>query len=321
MRHKNNPDIAPRILAQAAEWFALFGSGEAHQDDTAKWQAWLAAHPDHRAAWARVEFYTDKFRALPPKAAYAALDAPDLYRRRAIKNLLLLGAVGLGSWQVSRSGIWHEWTADYQTAAGESQTLALPDGSTAILDSGSALNLAFSADWRRLQLLSGEIYIETAPDQSGRQRPFVVDTEDGRVRALGTRFSVSQQQGGSRVAVFADAVEIQPAHGSVPKQVLRAGQQTAFSANRIETVQSNPLDRPAWTQGVLIADDMPLGEFLLQLSRYRRGYVTCSPEIAGLRIVGSFPLQDTDHILASLEAALPIKLSHPLPYWVKVLPR
>ena len=38
----------------------------------------------------------------------------------------------------------------------------------------------------------------------------MVDTQEGRVRALGTRFSVSQQADYSQVAVFADKVEIQP---------------------------------------------------------------------------------------------------------------
>jgi transmembrane sensor len=49
--------------------------------------------------------------------------------------------------------------------------------------------------------------------------------------------------------------------------------------------------------------------------------VTCAPEIADMRIIGSFPLKDTDRILASLETNLPVKLSNPFPFWVKVLPR
>lgn len=195
------------------------------------------------------------------------------------------------------------------------------DGSTVILDSGSALNVEFSLDLRRLQLVSGEIYIETAKDNAGWHRPLVVDTLDGRVMALGTRFSVSQQSDYSQVAVFADSVEIQPANPSTPKQRLRAGQETRFVSTRIELIQQIKLDRPAWSQGVIVADNIPLSEFLLQLNRYRRGYVTCAPEIADMRIIGSFPLKDTDKILASLETNLPVKLTSPLPFWVKVLPR
>jgi transmembrane sensor len=172
-----------------------------------------------------------------------------------------------------------------------------------------------------LQLIKGEIYIETAADKIGWHRPLVVDTQDGRVRALGTRFSVSQHHNRTQVVVFQDAVEIQTADGIFAKQTLRAGQQVQFTSNRIEPILRHRQDKPAWTQGFIVADDMPLSEFLLQLSRYRSGYITCAPEIADLRIIGSYPLKDTDKVLAFLEANLPIKLTQPLPFWVKVLPR
>lgn len=321
MQHKRHSDIDPRILAQAAEWFALFRSGQVHHSETAQWQAWLDEHPDHQVAWSRVEFHLDRFKSLPPKTALAVLSAPDLQRRRAIKNLVLLGVFGLSSWQFSRARYWQQWTADYHVALGEIQTISLEDGSSVVLDSGSALNVEFSMDLRRLQLVSGEIYIETAKDNTAWQRPFVVDTQNGRVRALGTRFSVSQQVDYSRVSVFADTVEIQPADPATPKQRLRAGQETQFLANRVQPIQPNKLDRPAWSQGAIVADNIPLSEFLLQLNRYRKGYISCAPEIADMRIIGSFPLKDTDKILASLETNLPVKITNPLPLWVKVLPR
>ena len=149
----------------------------------------------------------------------------------------------------------------------------------------------------------------------------MVDTQEGRVRALGTRFSVSQQADYSQVAVFADKVEIQPSFPNALKQIVRTGQETRFISTRVELIQQNKLDWPHWSEGVIIADNIPLSEFLLQLNRYRKGYVTCAPEIADMRIIGSFLLKDTDRILASLETNLPVKLSNPFPFWVKVLPR
>lgn len=319
LHYRSNLD--PRILAQAAEWYALFRSGQVRPIETAQWQAWLAEHPDHRIAWSRVEFQIERFKLLPPKAALVALSAPDLQRRRAIKKLVLLGAVGMSSWHFSHGRYWQQWRSNYHVLQGEPQTISLSDGSTVILDSGSALNVEFSMNLRRLQLVAGEIYIETAKDNTGWQRPLVVDTQDGRVRALGTRFSVSQQADYSRVAVFADSVEIQPSYPNTPKQRLHAGQEVRFVSNRIDSVQPIELSRPAWSQGVIVANNIPLSEFLLQLSRYRKGYVTCAAEIADMRIIGSFPLKDTDKILASLETNLPVKITTPLPFWVKVLPR
>lgn len=316
--------LHPRVIAEAAEWFMVLGSGNAHPEQTAQWQAWLAAHPDHQMAWAKVEFYTGKFKSLPPQAASAAsdaLNAPDLYRRRLLLSMALFGFAGLTGWQIAQGRYWQAWSADQYTALGESKTLILADGSTVVLDSGSALNVDFSPGLRRLQLVKGEIYIETAADTHGWRRPFVVDTAQGSVRALGTRFSVSQYENLTQVAVFQDAVEIQPADTISLTQTLRAGQALRFASSHIEPIHRHSHDKPAWTQGLIVADDLPLSEFLLQLSRYRQGYITCAPEIADLRIIGSFPLKDTDKILAFLESTLPVKLSNPLPFWVKVLPR
>jgi transmembrane sensor len=268
-----------------------------------------------------VEFHADRLKSLPPKAALVALTAPDLQRRRVIKNLVLLVAVGLSSWQFSRSRYWQAWTADYHIAQGETKTITLADGSRVVLDSSSALNVEFSMDLRRLQLLAGEIYIETAKDNIGWHRPLVVDTQDGRVRALGTRFSVNKQADYSQVAVYANSVEIQPTDPAASKRLLQAGQQAQFVTTRVDPTHPVKLNQPAWSQGVIVADNIPLSEFLVQLNRYRTGYITCAPEIADLRIFGSFPIKDTDKILLNLQANLPIKLSSPFPYWVKILPR
>ncbi|AEG01119.1 FecR domain-containing protein [Methylomonas methanica] len=321
MLNPERPDIHPGILAQAAEWFAVLGSGAVSNSETAQWQAWLQAHPDHQAAWARVEYFSGKFQHLPVHAASAALNQPDLYRRRTLKALAVFGAIGFTSWQLARGRYLQAWSADYQTALGSSRTVILADGSKVSLDTDSALNVEFTGELRRLQLVSGEIYIETAPDNSGMHRPFVVDSQEGRVGALGTRFSVRQLSGNSQVSVFADAVEIEPGKPGSNKRVLHAGQSTGFTQERIDPAAAVNEDRPAWTQGFLLADNMPLSEFLLQLNRYRHGYVTCDPRIAGLRIVGSFPLSDTDRVLTMLAETLPVKISSPMPLWVKVLPR
>lgn len=321
MSMKASSEIPPHVLAEAAEWFAVLGSATVSQAEKAQWQAWLAAHPDHQAAWAKVEFFTQQFKALPADAAARALNSPDLYRRQALKTLAVLSALGLSSWRFSKSALYLNWTADYQSALGETSTIALSDGSKVILDSASAFNVAYTPELRRLQLLAGEIYIETATDNNDFARPLVVDTLEGRIRALGTRFSVSEQGGATTVKVFEDAVEIQPAARPELTQILRAGQNCRFTREQIDAPNKHPADRPAWTQGMLLADNLPLSEFLLQLNRYRHGYLTCAPEIAHLRIVGAFPLNDTDRILATLEQTLPVKVSRALPLWVRVVPR
>ena len=71
-----------------------------------------------------------------------------------------------------------------------------------------------------------------------------------------------------------------------------------------------------WVQGALFADGMRLDAFVDALSRYRKGRLVCDPSVAGLRISGSYPLGDTDRILASVERALPVRVDRYTRYWV-----
>lgn len=310
--------LKPAVLAEAAEWFALLASGSVSKAEQEQWQAWLAAQPEHRAAWQRVELFTDKFSQLPATAALAALTTPDLQRRQTLKNLAMLCGVGLLGWQSWRNGYWQAWTADYRTEVGEISTINLADGTTLSLDTASAVNVDFSDNLRRLQLVQGEVYIATAADKSGGHRPLVVDCSQGRVQALGTRFSVREHSDACHAAVYQGAIRIQPASVGAMPQTLTAGQSTDFRSTHIDQPKPLAISQPAWSQGMLLADNMPLSEFVLQLSRYRHGLITCAPDIANLRIVGAFPLQDPDRILAALQATLPIQVSTRTAWWVRI---
>ncbi|WZB74169.1 FecR domain-containing protein [Achromobacter insuavis] len=87
----------------------------------------------------------------------------------------------------------------------------LPDGSRVWLNTASAFNRDFQPGLRRLHLVAGEILIETGTD---KDRPFVVDTAEGRLRALGTRFTVRQEADATLLAVYQGAVEIRTARNA-----------------------------------------------------------------------------------------------------------
>jgi transmembrane sensor len=47
------------------------------------------------------------------------------------------------------------------TATGERRTLLLPDGSRLVLNTASAVNIAFDANARHIRLVAGEILVTT----------------------------------------------------------------------------------------------------------------------------------------------------------------
>ena len=73
-------------------------------------------------------------------------------------------------------------------------------------------------------------------------------------------------------------------------------------------------------RGLLPADRMRLNTLLAELSRYRPGVLRCSDAVAGLRVTGSFQLDDTDAALALLAQALPVRIERRTRYWVTVVP-
>ncbi|MGH8534414.1 MAG: FecR family protein [Gammaproteobacteria bacterium] len=84
------------------------------------------------------------------------------------------------------------WLSDYHTATGEQTLVRLADGSTALLNTDTALSLGGDLETRRLRLHHGQALFTVAPDPA---RPFEVEAAGGRIRALGTVFEVYENAG------------------------------------------------------------------------------------------------------------------------------
>ncbi len=137
------------------------------------------------------------------------------------------------------------------------------------------------------------------------------------MQALGTRFTVRRTDGHTDLAVSEGAVRVSPLSGVPPVRVA-AGEGTRFTADQVAPPRPADPAGEAWSQGLLLADERPLGELVAELSRYRHGHLGVDPEIADLNVMGAYPLQDTDRALAMLERALPVTVRRILPWWVTV---
>ncbi|NMG36852.1 DUF4880 domain-containing protein [Azoarcus sp. TTM-91] len=321
--------LASAVVAQAAEWIVRLQ----HDDRPATRQAcadWRALDPQHELAWQRLSALGRELRAsaraVPAPLAAATLEQARAslrrHRRDSIKWMLGLGAVGLGAWQ-GRDALqdvpaWQALRADLHTATGQRSEHRLADGSQLVLNSRSAVDIDFDERQRRILLRSGEIMVSTAPDAAGR--PFVVSTEHGALLPVGTRFSVRRLDAPGRpirLAVFEGAVDIRPA-GQGAARRLPAGRQLAFTADALLPERSLHPGEDAWTRGMLIANRMPLADFIAELDRHRSGFLRCRADAAGLQVTGAFPLDDIDGALAMLETILPLRVERFSRYWTTV---
>lgn len=311
-----------RLLKEAADWAMLFRYGTPGETEHAAFATWRQRSQAHEVAWARAQGVFEMFGQVPDGAGKATLKALTHHqgRRRSLRTLgaLLVGAPA--AWLAWRQIPWQEWRADVATTTGERKTLALPDGSQLVLNTASAVDIAFTPKARRIRLLAGEILIATQADPAPTPRPFLVDTPQGVVRALGTRFSVRcLDDAGCRVAVFDKAVEIRALNGET--RILNAGEGADFGMAGI--APSLVVDRGAalWERGMLLVKDMRLADVLAEMARHRRGALRCDPAVADLRVSGAISLDDTDAGLALLERSLPLRVERLTRYWVTVTAR
>ncbi|QLF93323.1 FecR domain-containing protein [Pseudomonas sp. ABC1] len=298
-------------LGQAVEWHVRLHDSQADATDQAAWQTWLEADPRHAEAWQRLERLQRRMHGVPAELALPALEQAGQRRRSLLKGLALFAGLGTLGWQGYRLS---PLSVDHSTAVGQRLSLTLADGSRLELNTETRVNIRFDAGQRLVHLLAGEIFVETAHDP----RPFKVQTAQGETLALGTRFSVRQQDGLTRVAVEQHAVEVRPRLAPGQVQRLEAGQQMTFSAERLGTLQAAPDDASAWTRGLLVVIDWRLGDFIEELSRYRPGYLGCAEAVAGLRVSGAFLLDDSDAVLANLQASLPVEVRRFSRYWARI---
>ncbi|OEZ69158.1 fec operon regulator FecR [Janthinobacterium sp. HH103] len=313
------------VAMQATEWLTTLMSGETTPAEKTAWQQWRQAHPDHERAWRHIESVSGGLRELDgPASRQALLQSPlsrSVSRRGSLRLLAWVSAIGITGWFGARSeyapGMARAALADLSTGVGERRELTLADGSRLHLNSGSAVNIRYTDTQRLLQLVRGEAFIATARETGRPYRPFLVETAQGRAQALGTRYSVRQDEGHTQVAVEEGAVRLMPRHGHA-SLVIQAGQGGGMTARSIVPAHAVSPDIWAWRQGLLLADAMPLRDFLHELSRYRHGLLGCDDAVAGLRISGVFPLADLDAVLLSLPDSLPVDVRLRTRYWVQV---
>ncbi|MFM0430608.1 FecR domain-containing protein [Paraburkholderia aspalathi] len=326
MNASARPDIPQHIALRAVEWWMELQSGDTTRAQQLALTRWRAEHPDHERAWQHLCSVSSRFRGLAETsagntdagsaaAARAALTRPGSAKRRAsVKVLASLLFAGGATWIAGEHVPWRAWSADARTALGERRTMTLADGTRLTLNTDSAVDIRFSSAARRVHLIRGEIMIATG--HGGRERrPFIVETAQGSLQPLGTRFAVRQQSALCRLDVFEGAVRINPFDAPGLAPVVHAGQRARFTRDDISAVEPISENDAAWTDGLIVASGMRLGDFVNELDRYRAGHLSCDPSVAGLRLSGTFPLADSDLVLDTLTRTLPVEVVFITRYW------
>ncbi|MDH0645723.1 FecR domain-containing protein [Pseudomonas sp. GD03858] len=303
-------------LDSALDWYIELREAHAQDPRRQRWQAWLDESEANRQAWQRVQALQQRWAGDDGKLLLSAWRAtPHATSRRAFvgKLCLLLGGTGALAY-TGQQLAWPTLDADLRTATGEQRRLELDNQLVLDINTASALDIKARHQDTLIELLRGEIMVD-----SRQALPLSTQVRSGQalIQAGHARFAVrALDDQPTRISVYQGQVGVLLADGehSVP-----AGQQLLLGASHLQRVPL-PLASDAWTRGLLISEGMPLGEFVRELDRYRPGILRCDPQVAQLRISGSFDLHQPEQVLATLGQVLPVQVRYRSRYWATVVP-
>ncbi len=305
----------------AAQWIIQRENGDWSSDDQAAFDAWLAESDGNKAAYWRLKYSwreADRIGSLGLRAE-GGDGSPGImarYWKPAMIAASLAAIIGLGAIQFLPIQSEPKMVAvRYDTPVGGHRTIPLPDGSKVELNTRTVVRTAVSDKGREVWLDNGEAYFEVAHDPN---RPFVVHAGTKTVTVLGTKFSVWRDGDKVTVSVREGRVRIDDAAAAAAKPnmagsatitggdvAISQGLSTLVTARSEERVE-NAL---AWRDGMLTFDQATLAEAAAEFNRYnRRPIIITDPEVANIRIGGTFQASNVDAFVRLLRDAYGLRV-------------
>lgn len=312
------------LREEAAAWFAAM-HGPAAQDRKIEFEAWLAASPSHRSAYARIgEIYS------LGKGMEFDLDPMNVrgsHRARlltaSVAALCLL--VGSLAWFVAKPVDTGQDTQDalpmakagdratmVRTDIGEIRRIALADGSTLTLDTNSLVTIAFTPTARILHLQQGKARFDVAHES----RPFQVMAGTITVTAHGTIFDVSALANNRyHVHLLRGSIEVSEAKragaGRPASKMLSPGEAAETGPAGLHLV-AHAATEPVgddWPAALRTFDRIAVGELITEANRYSRTKIRIpDADVAALNASGTFRIDDTRRLASNLGVLLDLRV-------------
>lgn len=196
-----------------------------------------------------------------------------------------------------------------QTAIGEKLTLTLPDGTSIVLNANSTI--IFSSSYgkkNRIVELEGEGYFQIAKDSL---RPFELETQGIRTRALGTEFNAYSREGLCAIALTEGKVAIKSTRKTLqlkPGQMIVLDERDSLLNIRVENFDHEKV--VGWKEGIINLDRVPLGSILNDLAKWYRVKIDIEDGFnVDRRVIGNFRNKNLRDVLTGLGFSMGFEFS------------
>lgn len=297
-----NRFMAKRAENEAIQWLVRLNSPQLSDADEQAFMHWLGASPLHQAAYIKAEELWERGAVLarvsePKKAAEFPLAAWQGWSLACSAVMVIALVIFL------KPGKAIEY--DIETVMGEQKTVELQDGSRVVLNTNSRLHITLENSNRHVELLQGEVLFEVKKDGRG----FEVNTREGTVRVLGTRFSVYQMSSDTQVTVAEGSVALgEITNGAFKSRaVLKPNERLSLLAAKAgrspEKISS--ASELAWRKHQLVFRGQTLNQVIEELGRYFPEKIHLdNPALGQREITAVIPLSDAQTTLTAVGKAL-----------------
>ena len=255
---------AVQIQDDASRWVARMDGVDWNIELEAELSSWLDEDSRHRGALLRAQ------------AAWAMLDLDQGASRAASRKVervdrrWVIGGAAAATVVAGLGGavVWARRVAKYETVTGEIRRLPLNDGSTAIINTSSRVDVRFEPGARHVVVNRGQAWFDVAKDPD---RPFIVEAGKIRVQAIGTAFSVYRRDGGADIVVSEGVVKVWSEAAPTASLAISAGS-GAFVANdaAVRFHHETPSQSLAWRTGEIELSATALSQAISEFNRYNQ---------------------------------------------------
>lgn len=297
------------------------------EEELREFNFWLGADPRHRAEYQRARSLWQTTRAIgAAMRQLPATDSPSAASRGpwAAIALLAAAAVVIGIFLLPQAripvGDMHE-SKIAQAPKPVSHTRTLEDGTIVSLRGDAEIDVHFSKNERRVQMLRGESYFAVTPN---RDRPFIVDVGSTQIRVVGTSFAIRFEPKAIDVLVTEGTVHVNPSQAddsltpnsskSATSAVVTAGHRASVrpygdqSRITVEPASGSEIQRElAWNEPMFELAGASLGELAARFSRATGRKIEIDPSLATARLGGQLPASDVEGFVTAIETIYSVK--------------
>ena len=183
--------------------------------------------------------------------------------------------------------------------SGKRARIELSDGTRLVVNSQSKVVYPrrFKGDIRKIYT-QGEVFLEVAHD---KKHPFIVESEDFKLRVLGTKFNISNYRGSATNIVLVEgSVEVTDKNEKkaqlAPHDLLNIAGGLIVCQKQVDVAEYI-----SWIDGIMLLNGNTLSQIIQKLSIYYGVSIQCDP------LVGS-EKDDIDEVIECIQQTLPFTI-------------